>query len=121
MHEIGIVRQILRTVEEVAGENDIDHVDAVVVDCGELSLIVPEYLEEVFPAVTKGTVLEGSELIIEPVPGMARCIRCEEVFSVIEHRGYCPGCGSFDKEILTGREFRVREIMYRDSSPFLIE
>ena len=34
MHEIGIVRQIVRTVEDFAREHQVEHIDAVVVDCG---------------------------------------------------------------------------------------
>ena len=110
MHEIGIARQILHTVEDVAKENDIKQIDAVVVDCGELSLVIPEYLRDLYPVVAKGTILEGSDLIINDIPGMARCSGCEEVFNVIENKGLCPECGSFEKDILTGREFYVREI-----------
>ena len=110
MHEIGIVRQILHTVEGVARENGISRIDAVVVDCGELSLVIPDYLRELYPVVAKGTILEGSELIINEIPGMARCNVCGEVFNVIQHKGNCPECGSFEKEILTGRELIVKEI-----------
>ena len=46
MHEIGIVRQIVRTVTAFAEENDVRDIREVVVDCGELSLVIPEYLEE---------------------------------------------------------------------------
>lgn len=115
MHEIGIARQILHTVEGVARENGINRIDAVVVDCGELSLVIPDYLRELYPVVAKGTILEGSELIINEIPGMARCNGCGEVFNVIEHKGNCPECGSFEKEILTGREFLVKEIHIAES------
>ena len=27
--------------------------------------------------------------------------------------GYCPGCGSFDKELLSGREFNIKEVVVR--------
>ena len=36
MHEIGIVRQILRTVESFAEKNGVKDIREVVVDCGEL-------------------------------------------------------------------------------------
>ena len=114
MHEIGIARQILHTVEDVAEENGITNVEAVVVDCGELSLVIPDYLRDIYPVVAKGTILEGSELIINEIPGMARCAKCDEVFNVIEFKGHCPGCGSFEKEILTGTELQVREIHTSD-------
>ena len=111
MHEIGIVRQILRTVEQFAEENRVEQIRQVVVDCGELSLVIPKYLQELYPVVTKGSILEGTELVIHEIPGLAECEDCDEIFNVVEHKGYCPNCGSFDKSILSGREFQIREIV----------
>ena len=49
MHEIGIVRQIVRTVTDFAQENGIGEIAEVVVDCGELSLVIPKYLQDIYP------------------------------------------------------------------------
>ena len=110
MHEIGIARQILRTVERFAADNDMKDIAEVVCDCGELSLVIPEYLEKMYPVVAKGTMLENAALTINMVPGLAECDDCDEIFNVVEHKGYCPECGSFNKTVLSGREFSVREI-----------
>ena len=114
MHEIGVARQILRTVEKFAEENGAAKITEVICDCGELSLVIPEYLEKVYPSVTGGTVLADAKLTINVIPGFAECDDCDEIFNVIEHRGYCPVCGSFNKTVLSGREFTVREILCRD-------
>ena len=111
MHEIGIVRQIVRTVTDFARENGIDRIAEVVVDCGELSLVVPKYLQDIYPVVTEGTILEGTKLLVNEIPGMAECDDCDEIFNVVEHKGYCPNCGSFEKTVLTGRDFTIREIV----------
>ena len=111
MHEIGIVRQILRTVEQFAAENEIREIREVVVDCGELSLVIPKYLEELYPVVVKGSILQDAKLTIHEIPGLAECNECDEIFNVVEHKGYCPSCGSFDKTILSGRDFTIREIV----------
>ena len=114
MHEIGVARQIVRTVTDFARENGVTNIREVVVDCGELSLIIPEYLEKVYPAVIGGSVLEKAKLVIEVTPGLAECEECDEIFNVVENRGYCPNCGSFDKKILSGRDFSIREIHVED-------
>ena len=111
MHEIGIVRQILRTVESFAEKNGVEDIREVVVDCGELSLVIPKYLEELYPVVVKDSILKDSKLVINIVPGMAECDACDEICNVVEHKGYCPNCGSFDKTILSGKEFAIREIV----------
>ena len=111
MHEIGIVRQLLRTVTAFAEENGIDEIHEVVVDCGELSLVIPEYVQELYPPVVKGSILENAKLTVNVVPGLAECEACDEIFNVIEHKGFCPNCGSFEKTVLSGKDFTVREII----------
>ncbi len=110
MHEIGIARQVLATVEKFANENRVDQISEIVVDCGELSLVIPKYLKDIYPAVARGTRFENTKLTINSIPGMAECDECDEIFNVVEHKGYCPSCGSFEKSILTGREFLIKEI-----------
>ena len=95
MHEIGIVRQIVQTVTEFAAE---------------LSLVIPKYLRELYAPVAEGTILEHAELIINEIPGMAECDDCDEIFNVVRHEGYCPACGSFNKTVLSGKDFGIREI-----------
>ena len=111
MHEIGIARQILRTVEKYAETNEAKNIREVVCDCGELSLVIPEYLEKVYPMATKDSILSDAKLTINVVPGFAECDDCDEIFNVIEYKGYCPACGSFNKTVLSGKEFSVREII----------
>jgi len=111
MHEIGIVRELLRTVTAFAEANGISEIHEVVADCGELSLVIPEYVEELYPVVTKGSILENAKLTIRSVEGLAECESCDEIFNVVRHKGYCPNCGSFEKTVLSGKDFIVREIV----------
>ena len=110
MHEIGIVRQIVRTVEDFSKAHQVEHIDAVVVDVGELSLVIPKYLRDIYPAVAEGTILEHAELVIRETPGLAECDDCDEIFNVVEHKGFCPSCGSFNKTVLSGRDCTIKEI-----------
>ena len=64
MHEIGIARQMVRTITDFARENGLSGIREVVVDCGELSLVIPEYLEKVYPAVIEGSILEQAKLVL---------------------------------------------------------
>lgn len=110
MHEIGVVKQVVRTVESFAAENNVKKIDEVVLDIGELSLIIPKYVEEIYPVATEGTILECTKLIMNVIPGMAECDDCDEIFNVIACNGHCPNCNSFNKTVLSGRDFTVREI-----------
>lgn len=94
MHEIGVVRSMVKTV----------------LDIGELSLVIPKYVEDIYPVVVGDAWLKDTKLVINVIPGMAECDECNELFNVIEHEGYCPNCGSFEKTILSGKDFLIREI-----------
>ena len=109
MHELSIMMEVVRQVEEVAKENDVEKVEKIVLQIGELASVIPHYVEEVFPAATYKTMLEPTELDIEIIPAMGRCKVCEKVFSLIKQEGVC-SCGEKDFEVLSGREFILKEI-----------
>ena len=63
MHELGIVFYIIKDVKEAAAQNAVDHIDAVVMDIGEVSTIVPEYLQDMWRwAADREDLLKGRQL-----------------------------------------------------------
>lgn len=110
MHEIGVVRSMVKTVTDFSERNDMKEVAEIVLDIGELLLVIPKYVEDIYPVVVGDTWLKDTKLVINVIPGMAECDECNELFHVIEHEGYCPNCGSFEKAILSGKDFLIREI-----------
>ena len=94
MHEIGIVRSMCKTVLDYAKANNVQRISEIVCEVGELSLVIPKYVEDIYPHVVEDTFLKNTKLILNIVPGMAECDECNEVFNVVEHKGYCPHCGS---------------------------
>lgn len=110
MHELGIVMEIVKVVDELAKEQGITAVDTIVLQIGELSPVVPLYIEECFPAAIDGTFMEDTKLEIEIMPGNAMCNSCETVFNVMKNKGVCPNCGSKSFDILSGRDFYIKEI-----------
>ena len=46
MHEVGVISAILKKVEKVCEQEDVSVVDTVVLDVGELSGVVPHFMEE---------------------------------------------------------------------------
>ena len=115
MHEIGVVRSMLKTVDEFCEQNNVESVEEIVLDIGELSLVIPKYVEDVYPPLIKGTKYENTRLVINEIPGMAECDDCDEIFNVIENKGYCPNCGSFEKTVLSGEDFTIKEIHIKEN------
>ena len=111
MHELGIMMNVIATVEKIARENNVEQVETLVLQVGELSPVVPHYLHACFPAAVDGTLLEKTELKIEILPANARCEACGHVYHLPEHPGGCPKCAGDRWEILSGREFLIKEIV----------
>ena len=111
MHEMTLAIQAIRSVLEFAEENGIDEIDTVVLEIGELSLVVPEYMEQAWYAAVKHTPLESSRLRIDVTPGNGICEECGQVYNIVGNKGACPRCGSREKEILCGREFNIKELL----------
>ena len=61
MHELGIVFHVIKSVEEIAQENELTKVSAVTLSIGEVSGIVPSYLTDCWRwAADRTEVLSGS-------------------------------------------------------------
>lgn len=111
MHELGVVMEVVRVVEEFARENEVEEVDTIVLQVGELSSMIPKYIYDVYPAAVDGTTLENARLEIEVIPANGKCGNCNTVFHVPESRGTCPSCQGKEIELLSGREFYIKEIV----------
>jgi hydrogenase nickel incorporation protein HypA/HybF len=111
MHELGIVIEIIKTVESFAKQNNVTKIDTLVLQIGELSSIIPRYVEACYPAAVDGTMLQETKLTIEILPGNALCTKCNKVFNLLENKSKCPICGGRSWEILSGREFMIKEII----------
>jgi len=111
LHELGVVIEVVKTVESFARKNQLTKIDTLVLQIGELSSMIPRYIQACYPAAVDGTLLEDTKLEIEILPGNAICKECNKVFNLIQSRSQCPNCGSKDREILCGKEFMIKEII----------
>ena len=111
MHELGVLLAVVEQVTEVAKENDVQKIQKLVLQVGELSSMIPKYMKKIYPAAVDGSILEGSELEIETIPGNGRCKQCGTVYHLIEEHGICPDCGEQQFELLSGKEFFIKEIV----------
>lgn len=65
MHELSLLADILRKIESLAQENEVERVLKVRVKLGALSHISPDHFREHFEAASPGTAAEGAELEVE--------------------------------------------------------
>lgn len=111
MHEIGVVRQVLKTVEAFAMENNLERIDTIVLEIGDLSLVIPKYVEDIYKVIIKGTPFEYTKLKIEVEEGQGICRYCKRAFPIVKNEGYCPRCGKRNADVISGRDFIVKEVI----------
>lgn len=111
MHELSVVLEVVKTVENFANENNIDKIDTLVLQIGELSSVIPQYVEECYPIIIDDSILKDTKLEIEILPGNALCKNCDEVFNVLANKGLCPICKGRNIDLLSGKEFFIKEIV----------
>lgn len=111
MHELGVLIEVIKTVENFAKTNQLSQIDTLVLQVGELSAMIPKYLEACYPAAVDGTLLQETNLKIEIIPANSICKACNQVYHLIQHPHGCPYCGSKQRELLGGKEFMIKEII----------
>jgi hydrogenase nickel incorporation protein HypA/HybF len=62
MHEAGLMRGLMRQIEEIAAAQSAERVVAVSVWLGALSQMSPEHFEAHFREASQGTLAEGARL-----------------------------------------------------------
>ncbi|WP_315113169.1 hydrogenase maturation nickel metallochaperone HypA [Clostridium intestinale] len=111
MHEVGVMIEVVKTVEKFAKQNSITKIETIVLQIGEISSMVPRYIKACYPMAAEGTILENAKLEIEVLPCNAICKECNKVFNLLENNHKCPKCGNNDFDVLSGREFNIKEIV----------
>ncbi len=119
MHELSIAHSIMSIAERSLPAGSDGVITGVNIQVGELSGIETEALLFAFSAIKSGTVLEAAELLIEIIPGEARCTDCDTVFPLHSFGTACPNCQGYLLNILRGKELKVLSLTVEEpeSSP----
>ena len=88
MHELGIVFHIIRTVEDVARQNDVTRIQRVTLQLGEVSGVVESYLQD-----------------------------CGQQYPTVQFGRTCPHCQSPRTHLLQGHEMLIKEIEAVETGP----
>ncbi len=111
MHELGVVFRVSDSVVKVAEQNNVQRVHSVTLEIGQVSTVIPEYLEDIWKWNCKRVpLLNDCELIIEQIHAITRCEDCEKTYDTVPQGRICPYCGSERTFLVTGNEFNIKEI-----------
>jgi len=111
MHELGIVMEIIDRVEAFAKDREIKNVKTLVLEIGELSSIVPSYIEEMYAVVKMDSMLDDTSLSIEIIPGVIKCRDCGERYPFSHREEGCPTCSNDLWFVFSGAELTIKEIV----------
>ena len=111
MHELGVTFYVIRDVKKAAEENNVERVDFVTLEIGEVSGVIHEQLIDCWNwARKKEKVTENAELRIETLEAVTFCEDCKQEYGTVEFGKTCPYCGSGHTYLLRGNEFNIKEI-----------
>ncbi|MBR2133377.1 MAG: hydrogenase maturation nickel metallochaperone HypA [Eubacterium sp.] len=111
MHELGIVFHVIKTIEDVAKEQDLSKVSSVTLEIGEVSTVIPEYLEDCWNwACKRSPLMEGSQLKSEIIKGVTYCEDCQKTYETVKYAKVCPYCNSENTYLIEGNGVQIKEI-----------
>lgn len=119
MHETDMTKALIFTVQdwlaEQSGSPTVERVHLVV---GEFTCVEPAGLQFAFDAQTKGTFLDGVELVIKDVPLIAFCHACSQEYRPkVGARYACPRCQAPMDDIRSGRELKIDRVEFSYAVP----
>ena len=110
MHELGLCDALLKKVQKIAAENELEGVNSISLDIGSLSGVMPHYMLDCWEAVVDGTAFEQTKLLVRSVAGEAECMDCGSVFEADLNRLVCPKCKGEKLRPISGQDMTITEI-----------
>ncbi|NEQ28268.1 MAG: hydrogenase maturation nickel metallochaperone HypA, partial [Microcoleus sp. SIO2G3] len=99
---------------------DRPQIDRVHLTVGQFTCVEPVSLQFAFEVQTRGTFLEGAELVIQETPLIAFRHTCQQEYHPEVGIQYaCPSCHTPMDDIRSGRELKIDRIEY--AQPLTVE
>jgi hydrogenase nickel incorporation protein HypA/HybF len=123
MHEFSFAMSIFKVAEATALKYNAKKITEVLLEIGELTLIVPELLQRSFDMATRGSIAEDAKLTITMTPGKIQCRDCSKTSEVTLSKEaqltglqlfQCSHCGSNNTEIIEGKKANVKNIKIQE-------
>ena len=111
MHELGIVFHVIKRLENLAQEQKLSSIKSVTLELGEVSGVVPDYLDDCWKwAVKKSQVMQNAALKVETIEAVTICNDCQKTYRTVKHGKTCPFCQSENTVLQKGNEMSIKEI-----------
>lgn len=107
MHEVSIMESTLELAVRSAQQQGATRIHQLTLRVGQLSGVIPDALEFAFEVVRQGTLADQAEMIIESVPALCHCDRCDRDFEPDDYIYDCPQCHQLSSEVRQGKELEL--------------
>lgn len=118
-------------LKDWAKKNDVEKILEIHLELGEFAMFQSRNFRETFKLISKRTVADHAKLFIKKIRGVMVCKKCgytgRGVKLYLVRRGtyqpstQCPKCKGISLEIVRGKEYIVKEIIFRRKGSELSE
>ena len=109
MHEMSIAEGIINIAFDYAARTHSSKINRITLQLGEMSGVEIEALNLSLEVLTKGTIAEEAELVVNRVPIVGQCNKCGKEFHIKYYNFFCPECEGI-LLLKSGREMQVESI-----------
>lgn len=110
MHELSIAQSIVQLAEQEAQKYHALQITEIELEIGVFSSIEIQALMFALEFAVKDSLLEKADIIYLPIEGKGECRECESDFLLKSLFSPCPNCGSYNIQIVNGKELRIKSI-----------
>lgn len=110
MHELSIISNIVEIATEEVIRAGGEKVEVIELEVGDLTGVELSALKFVWDSGVQESVLAEAQYLIHCIPGKGRCSECDTLFEIKEWFDPCPLCGSYQREIVAGKELIVKSL-----------
>ncbi|MDH5231305.1 MAG: hydrogenase maturation nickel metallochaperone HypA [Gammaproteobacteria bacterium] len=110
MHEISLCQAILQIIEEQSVLQNFVKVNRVNLEFGALAVVDEQALRFAFDVVKRDSIAEAADLHIIHLAAQAKCLLCMKMVNIKQRFDACPDCGSYELQVHTGDELRVKAL-----------
>ena len=115
MHEVSLVRNVFKTLEEEFEKEEIGRLETVRMKIGELSNVEPILMQNAFEAVKEDQPeYQHIKLDIDLIPVTVKCGICTATTRVSSYRFICGNCGAPTNDVITGNELLIHQVEFQE-------
>jgi hydrogenase nickel incorporation protein HypA/HybF len=116
MHELAVTKSILKLALDHTARNGGKEIISIHLAIGEMRNLEEAWIQRYFDYISKGTPAEKAVIRVKKIPVVFLCKDCGEQFSANikeDKKILCSHCGSFEYDLVSGRELIVEQLEVR--------